>query len=274
MVQATYLHTSGTYMIREKKQLSFHILFDGSINSPQVIRRYIWVSRTLAARGLEELFFQLCCCVSFFVLVGNRFWCYILTYLGRFCHKKKLVRFEVRFIVHQIVHQIVRTPPRKIQFSEFFFAKFEVQFWGTISRTSWVHPLPRTAARSCQPPARVRCLPPCLVVSSAAQSACVVSSAPLLSSCRPLPDHLAVVSPLPPWLVSSTPPPLIVCPPPTFFSIWLLCVGSAETGRGCRSNVLRFPPLPFHRVISCLLALRLVVPPLACLIFWLLCVGW
>jgi hypothetical protein len=35
---------------------------------------------TLAARGLEELFFQLFCCVSFLVLVGNRFWCYILTY--------------------------------------------------------------------------------------------------------------------------------------------------------------------------------------------------
>ncbi len=26
-------------------------------------------------------FFQLCCCVSFLVLAGNRFWCYILTYL-------------------------------------------------------------------------------------------------------------------------------------------------------------------------------------------------
>jgi hypothetical protein len=36
---------------------------------------------TLAARGLEDLFFQLCCCISFLVLVGNRFRCYILTYL-------------------------------------------------------------------------------------------------------------------------------------------------------------------------------------------------
>jgi hypothetical protein len=35
---------------------------------------------TLAGRGLEELFFQLCCCVIFF-LAGNRFWCYLLTYL-------------------------------------------------------------------------------------------------------------------------------------------------------------------------------------------------
>ncbi len=38
-------------------------------------------TNTLAARGLEELFFQLCCCVSFFGLVGDRFWCYILTNL-------------------------------------------------------------------------------------------------------------------------------------------------------------------------------------------------
>jgi hypothetical protein len=36
---------------------------------------------TLAARGLEELFFQLCCCVSFSFLAGNRFWFYLLTYL-------------------------------------------------------------------------------------------------------------------------------------------------------------------------------------------------
>jgi hypothetical protein len=34
-------------------------------------------AKTLAAHGLEEPFFQLCCCVSFLVLVGNR----LLTYL-------------------------------------------------------------------------------------------------------------------------------------------------------------------------------------------------
>ncbi len=34
----------------------------------------------LAARGLEEPFFQLCCCVSvFWFLVGYRFWCYLRT---------------------------------------------------------------------------------------------------------------------------------------------------------------------------------------------------
>jgi hypothetical protein len=38
-------------------------------------------TNTFAARGLEELFFQLCCCFSFWFLAGNRFWCYLLTYL-------------------------------------------------------------------------------------------------------------------------------------------------------------------------------------------------
>ncbi len=32
---------------------------------------------TLAAGGLEELFFQLCCCVNFLVVVGNSFRCYL-----------------------------------------------------------------------------------------------------------------------------------------------------------------------------------------------------
>jgi hypothetical protein len=34
---------------------------------------------TLAVRGLEELFFQLCHCVSFFVVAGNSFRCYLTT---------------------------------------------------------------------------------------------------------------------------------------------------------------------------------------------------
>jgi hypothetical protein len=33
-------------------------------------------ANTFAARGLEELFLQLCCCVSFLVLAGNSLWCY------------------------------------------------------------------------------------------------------------------------------------------------------------------------------------------------------
>jgi hypothetical protein len=38
-------------------------------------------TNTLAARGLEELFSS-CAVVSvYWFLVGNRFWCYLLTYL-------------------------------------------------------------------------------------------------------------------------------------------------------------------------------------------------
>ncbi len=36
-------------------------------------------TNTLAAHGLEELFFQLCCCVSFLVVAGNSFRCYLPT---------------------------------------------------------------------------------------------------------------------------------------------------------------------------------------------------
>ena len=35
--------------------------------------------KTLAAHGLEELFFQLCCCVSFLVMAENSFRCYLPT---------------------------------------------------------------------------------------------------------------------------------------------------------------------------------------------------
>ncbi len=38
-------------------------------------------TNTLAARGLEELFFQLCCCVSFLVVAGNSFRYYLPTIL-------------------------------------------------------------------------------------------------------------------------------------------------------------------------------------------------
>ncbi len=34
---------------------------------------------TLAACGLEELFFQLCCCASFSVVAGNSYRCYLPT---------------------------------------------------------------------------------------------------------------------------------------------------------------------------------------------------
>jgi hypothetical protein len=35
--------------------------------------------KTLAARGLEELFFRLCRCVSFLVVAGDGFWFYFYT---------------------------------------------------------------------------------------------------------------------------------------------------------------------------------------------------
>ncbi len=37
------------------------------------------LANTLATSGLEELFFQLCCCVSFLVVMGNSFRCYLPT---------------------------------------------------------------------------------------------------------------------------------------------------------------------------------------------------
>ncbi len=40
-----------------------------------------WKTKTLTACGLEELFFQLCCCVSSWFLAGKRFWFHLLTHL-------------------------------------------------------------------------------------------------------------------------------------------------------------------------------------------------
>ncbi len=39
-------------------------------------------TNTLAARGLEDFFFQLCCCASFLVMAGNSFWCDLSSLLG------------------------------------------------------------------------------------------------------------------------------------------------------------------------------------------------
>ncbi len=60
---------------------------------------------TLAVRGLEERFFQLCCGVSFLVMVGNSFRCYLLTipvvplllFFG--CSGKYLLVTQVSFLV-------------------------------------------------------------------------------------------------------------------------------------------------------------------------------
>ncbi len=81
--------------------------------------------------------------------------------------------------------------------------------WGTILRYDFEDVLsapPPTAARSCQPPAHVRCPPPPSVVLSATQSPCVVSSTPLHLSCCSPHDRLAVISPLHPCLVHPPPP--------------------------------------------------------------------
>ncbi len=51
--------------------------------------------KTLATRGLEEPFFQLCCYVSFFVLAGNGFWFYmLLMYLCTGFSQNSLVQYE------------------------------------------------------------------------------------------------------------------------------------------------------------------------------------
>ncbi len=166
-----------------------------------------------------------------------------------------------------------KKPLGKFDFPRFFLHNlrynFEVWFQGRLEYTpSCCHQKLATTST------RVLSAPSPLIMPSATQLPCVMSSAPLLSSCHPPPDRLTVISPLPPCLALSNPPLSLCCPPPSRFSIWLLCVGLAEMGRGRWSNVLHCPPLPSHHVIRCLLALRLVVPPLACLIFWLLCVGW
>jgi hypothetical protein len=38
-------------------------------------------TNTLAVRGLEEIFSSCAVVLVFWFLVGNRFWCYLLTYL-------------------------------------------------------------------------------------------------------------------------------------------------------------------------------------------------
>jgi hypothetical protein len=60
---------------------------------------------TLAAHGLEELFFQLCSCVSFLVMAGNSFRCYLPTIpvvplcLSFACGGKQFLVAQVSFLV-------------------------------------------------------------------------------------------------------------------------------------------------------------------------------
>ncbi len=44
-----------------------------------MVRKTNRETNSLVAHGLEELFFQLCCCVSFLVVAGNSFHCYLPT---------------------------------------------------------------------------------------------------------------------------------------------------------------------------------------------------
>jgi hypothetical protein len=63
--------------------------------------------------------------------------------------------------------------------------------------------------------------PPPLVMPSAAQLPCVMSSTPLLSSCHPPPNRLTVISPFSPCLAFSTPPSHhVVRRPPAFLFDW------------------------------------------------------
>ncbi len=138
---------------------------------------------------------------------------------------------------------------------------------------------PPAATRSCQPPARMHCpsLPP-LVVPSAAQSPCVVSSTPLLSSCRPPPDRLAVVSPLHPCLAR---PPLpshrVVHRPPTFlFDCCVLDWRRRDVVADPMSCIVRPFPLVMSPLHPCLVH---PPPPLIVLsaahpLFYLIVVCW
>jgi hypothetical protein len=92
----------------------------------------------------------------------------------------------------------------------------------------------------------------------------VLSATPSPRRCQPPP-------PVPPVI---QPPPLIVLSATHLLFYLIVVIGLAETEHGHWPDVLRCPPLSSHRVISRLLASCLVVPPLACFIFWLLCVGW
>jgi hypothetical protein len=62
---------SGKHSFTTNPSLSPYSQTDG-----QTDRQNDGGTNTLAVCELEELFFQLCCCVSFLVLAGNRFWCY------------------------------------------------------------------------------------------------------------------------------------------------------------------------------------------------------
>ncbi len=72
-------------------------------------------TNTLAAHGLKELFFQLCSCVSFPVVAGNRFWFYILTYVT----SQIILRTNIFLIVVEVLRFLVIS----------FFLCIYLHFW-------------------------------------------------------------------------------------------------------------------------------------------------
>ncbi len=113
-------------------------------------------------------------------------------------------------------------------------------------------PLSAAAARSHQPPA---CPSSPLVVSFAARLPCIVSSAPLLLSCRPPPDHLVLsLFPSPACLALSAPSFLLLCwpPPPIAFSAArLLCHLIVDCWHWCHS--------PCPTIAPCLIDAAIII---------------
>ncbi len=64
---------------RKSNKTTSHKTFHDSYFNTNSHAETVWFIFTLAARGLEELFFQSCCCVSFLVVAGNSFRCYLPT---------------------------------------------------------------------------------------------------------------------------------------------------------------------------------------------------
>jgi hypothetical protein len=91
------MHAKGKITVRSHKQsftpypsLSPYRQMDGKTDRG---------TNTLAARGLEELFFQLCCCVSFLFWREMGFWFYIFTYVTT----QKFLRTNIFLIVVEVL---------------------------------------------------------------------------------------------------------------------------------------------------------------------------
>ncbi len=140
---------------------------------------------------------------------------------------------------------------------------FEVRFWGRLQYTP-----SRCRQKLSTTSAHVLSASPPLVVSSAAQLPCIVSSAPLLLPCHPPPNRLAFVSPFSPCFASSTPP---VHRPPAF--LFDCCVLDWR-----RRDVV---PNPMSCIVASSLSLCYLLPahfascsPATCLPYFLIVIYW